>query len=127
MISLSKIARVVALCVAVFPSLAEAGGMTLPARGARPLGRAGSFVAGADDGGALYYNPAGFADIDGVGLLLDAGLVFQQVDYTRVDSGGNRQPTVSGEIGILPIPTLALSYKPKKVPWLTLNGGVWTP
>jgi long-subunit fatty acid transport protein len=101
--------------------------MTLPARGARPLGRAGSFVAGADDGGALYYNPAGFADIDGVGVLIDAGLVLQQVEYTRTDSGGNVHPTTKAEMGILPIPTIAISYKPKKVPWLTLNGGVWTP
>jgi long-chain fatty acid transport protein len=101
--------------------------MFLPARGARALGRAGSFVAGADDGGSLYYNPAGFADVDGVGLLLDVSLVFQQVDYDRVDSGGNLQPRVSGDMNLLPIPTLALSWKPKKVPWFTLAGGVWVP
>src|SRR5688572_32640839 len=91
----------------LLPGVAHAGGMTLPARGARPLGRAGSFVAGADDGGALYYNPAGFADIDGVGVLIDAGLVLQQVEYTRTDSGGNVHPTTKGEMGILPIPTIA--------------------
>src|SRR5258706_613484 len=92
---------VLALCVV--PSVAQAGGMFLPARGARPLGRAGSFVAGADDGGALYYNPAGLADIDGIGLLFDAGLVLQQVQYDRVDSGGNKQPRANGSIDILPI------------------------
>ncbi len=108
-------------------SSAWAGGMFLPGRGARPLGRAGSFVAGADDGGALYYNPAGLADIDGVSLLLDVGLVFQGVDYNRVDSGGNAQPKVSGSMNLLPIPTLALTWKPKKVPWLTIAGGVWVP
>jgi long-subunit fatty acid transport protein len=108
-------------------SNAFAGGMFLPGRGARPLGRAGSFVAGADDGNSLYYNPAGFADIDGVGLLLDIGLVLQQVDYDRVDSGGNAQPRASGDMNLLPIPTLALSWKPKKVPWFTIAGGVWVP
>jgi long-chain fatty acid transport protein len=116
-----------ALILCVVPSLAHAGGMFLPARGARGLGRAGSFVAGADDGGALYYNPAGLADIDGIGLLFDAGLVLQQLHYDRVDSGGNRQPGVDGSIDVLPIPTLALTWKPRKARWLTIGGGIWVP
>jgi long-chain fatty acid transport protein len=115
------------LVLVCLPSLASAGGMFLPGRGARPLGRAGAFVAGADDGGAIYYNPAGLADIDGVSLLLDASLIFQQVDYNRVDSGGNQQPRVSGSMNLLPIPTLALTWKPKKASWLTIAGGVWVP
>src|SRR3954469_14289123 len=97
--------------VCLWGANAFAGGMFLPARGARPMGRAGSFVAGADDGGALYYNPAGLADIDGMSLLLDVGLVLQQVDYDRVASGGNAQPRASGDMNLLPIPTLALTWK----------------
>ncbi len=116
------------LCLTSPRSNAGAGGLFLPGRGARPLGRAGPFVAGADDGGALYYNPAGLADIDGVSLLLDVGMVFQGVDFDRVDSGGNKQPRVSGQQNLLPIPTLALTWKPKKVPWLTIwPAGAWVP
>lgn len=99
--------------------------MFLPGRGARPLGRAGSFVAGADDAGALYYNPAGLADVDDVTALLDGGLIFQRVHYDRVDSGGNPQPPVDGQMQILPIPTVALTWQPRR--WVTLAAGLWVP
>jgi long-chain fatty acid transport protein len=119
--------RILFVFVCLLPAVAHAGGMFMPARGARPLGRAGSFVAGADDGGALYYNPAGLADIDGIGLLIDAGLVLNQVHYTRVDSGGNTLKPVDGDIDILPLPTLVLSWKPQKARWLTIAGGIYVP
>lgn len=109
------------------PSLAHAGGMILSGHGPRPLARAGSFTAGADDGEAIYYNPAGFVDVDGVSLLVDGSMVLQRTNYTRVDSGGNPQPTVNGDLSYLPFPTVALSWKPKKHPWLTLHGGIWVP
>ncbi len=119
--------RLVILIVSLLSSPAFAGGMFLPGRGARPLGRAGSFVAGADDGGALYYNPAGLADIDGVSALVDVGLVLQRTHYDRVDSGGNPQPGVDGSVDLLPIPTLTITWKPRKVPRFTVAGGVWVP
>jgi long-chain fatty acid transport protein len=108
-------------------SPAWAGGMFLPARGARALGMAGSLVAGIDDGGALYYNPAGLASIDGVSALVDFGFVLQRVGFDRVDSGGNPQPHVDGSMDVLPIPTFALTWKPRAEPRLTIAGGVWTP
>ncbi len=101
--------------------------MTLPARGARPLGRAGSFVAGADDASALIYNPAGLADIDDISILIDGGLVLQRVNYARVDSGGNPQPAVDGSLDILPLPTAAITWKPRKTPFMTVALGLWVP
>jgi long-chain fatty acid transport protein len=106
---------------------AHGGGMFLSPRGARPMGRAGSFVAGADDGGALYYNPAGLAEIPGISVLVDGGLVLQRVHYDRIDSGNNPQPGVDGSMDILPLPTLVLTWKPKKADWLTVAGGAWVP
>ena len=41
---------------------ARAGGLYLADRGVRPLGRGGAFIAGADDLGAIAYNPAGLYD-----------------------------------------------------------------
>jgi long-chain fatty acid transport protein len=101
--------------------------MFLPARGARGLGRAGAFTAGVDDASAIYENPANMAEIDGVSVLADFGLDFQSVSYTRVDSGGNVQPTVNGQQNVIPIPTIAITWKPKRVPWFTLGVGVWVP
>ncbi|HET9622968.1 MAG TPA: outer membrane protein transport protein [Kofleriaceae bacterium] len=106
---------------------ARAGGLFLPARGARGLGVAGSLTASADDGSALYYNPAGLADSAGTGVLVDAGLVLQRVGYDRIDSGGNPQPHVKGDTNLLPIPTVAVSWKLDSEPRLTLAAGVWTP
>ncbi|HZS41071.1 MAG TPA: outer membrane protein transport protein [Polyangia bacterium] len=106
---------------------AHAGGMFLPGRGARPLGRAGSFVAGADDGGALYYNPAGLAEIPGITLLVDGGLILNRVHYDRIDSGNNKLPGVDGDMNILPLPTVALTWKPESAKWLTVAGGIWVP
>ena len=52
---------------------AEAAGLFLAPRGVRPLGRAGAFVAGADDPNALSYNPAGLAFARN-GILVDFGI-----------------------------------------------------
>ena len=103
--------------------------MFLPFRGARATGRAGAFTAGVDDASALYYNPAGMADIDDWSFLIDGSLVLQRAGYDRVDSGGNPQPHVEGQMNVLPLPTLALTYKPPQIKgrWLTLGLGVWVP
>ena len=87
--------------------------MTLPARGARPLGRAGSFVAGADDLEAIYYNPAGLAGTGGVSAMIGGGLVFQGVRYERVDSGGVPLAPVENQNHLIPIPFLGVSWRPE--------------
>ena len=103
--------------------------MFLPFRGARATGRAGAFTAGVDDASALYYNPAGMADIDDWSFLVDGALVLQRAGYDRVDSGGNPQPHVDGSMNVLPIPTLALTWKPRQIKgrWVTFGFGVWVP
>jgi long-chain fatty acid transport protein len=79
----------------------------------RPAGRGGAFVAGADDAGALWYNPAGLAALlggDPRSFLLDASYVGHSVSYTRIDSGGNTLPAVEDESQFLPLPTLAVQF-----------------
>jgi long-chain fatty acid transport protein len=124
------------LVAAVGP--ARAGGMFVSPHGARPLGRGGAFVAGADDLNAIYYNPAGVALARGEGsggwsVLFDLGVVFQSVAYTRNENGILR-PTVTGDAGLmgpapLAIPQLAFAKRLAPFSWgsLTLGLGLWIP
>src|ERR1700691_4406553 len=94
-----------------------ASGLYFTDRGVRPMGRAGAFVAGADDLGAIWYNPAGLADA-GTSFLFDASWLQFSVDYTRVLRVVNADnvvtyptdPTIHGSSPVLPLPTAAWSY-----------------
>ncbi|MFT3768485.1 MAG: outer membrane protein transport protein [Minicystis sp.] len=118
---------------------AMAGGLYYSDRGVRPLGRAGAFVAGADDAGALMYNPAGIFDAGGQ-VLVDGSWVQFSSDYTRqalvqqIDPNtgkpvGNGMlqtfKPVQGSTPFLPIPTLAATVQVHKQ--VVLGFGVWAP
>ncbi len=97
---------------------AAAAGLYFSDRGVRPMGRGGAFVAGADDLGAIWYNPAGIVDAPS-GLLLDATWLHYTSDYTRqvltTSATGTTYtqsyPRVSGSTPVLPVPTIAGSYR----------------
>ncbi|MCS6914002.1 MAG: outer membrane protein transport protein [Myxococcales bacterium] len=113
-----------------------AAGMFVTPHGARPLGRGGAFVAGADDLNAIYYNPAGVADIPfaatGWSGLLDGAFVLQNVTYTRDENGLLRPPvTADGGVllgGPLLIPQAAFSRKMQRS-WgsMSFGLGLWIP
>jgi long-chain fatty acid transport protein len=116
---------------------AFAAGMYYSDRGVRPLGRGGAFVAGADDLGAIAYNPAGLAD-SGSALLLDLAYVNVATEFTRRavvnDAAGNPTvvtfPTVSGTTPFVPIPTIAGSFVlPKSAggDMFTIGVGIYAP
>jgi long-chain fatty acid transport protein len=104
---------------------ASAAGLYFGDRGVRPLGRAGAFVAGADDLGAVPYNPAGIFDA-GAQILVDGSWVHFESEYTRQSLLRQVDPNTGAEVGqyvqtypkvhgttpFLPIPTLAASFKP---------------
>jgi long-chain fatty acid transport protein len=111
---------------------ADAAGMYFSDRGVRAMGRAGAFVAGADDLQAIWYNPAGLADA-GTAILVDAAWLRFTPEYTRelriVDAGGTvrhiTSPTIRGTSGFLPIPTIAGSYRIN--PEFTMAAGIIAP
>jgi long-chain fatty acid transport protein len=70
------------------PSLASAAAFYVPDLGVRALGRAGAFVARADDLTAAWYNPAGLADLGGTRFLGDVVFVKQSVFFQRTDERG---------------------------------------
>jgi long-chain fatty acid transport protein len=117
---------------------AQAGGMVLPTRGVRPTARGGAFVAGADDLGALAFNPAGLAHLaqdrdegDKIikhkrsHLLIDAAFVKQSVNYARIDSGNNALAAVDSTSPGLAIPTIA--YARAISSRLVIGGGIYAP
>jgi long-chain fatty acid transport protein len=100
-----------------FARPARGAGEYFSDRGVRPIGRGGAFVAGADDLGAIWYNPAGLADA-GTTILVDASWLHFTSDYTRqtqVLDANNvphtfQFPTTHGSTPVIPIPTIAGSY-----------------
>src|SRR4051812_19545961 len=96
---------------------AHAAGLYFSERGVRPMGRAGAYVAGADDLGAIWYNPAGLADAK-TSLLADFSWLRFTSEYTRtlkiVDADNTvryvSNDPVNGSSPIIPLPTLAGSY-----------------
>lgn len=104
-------------------STAHAGGLFFSDRGVRPLGRGGAFVAGADDLGAIWYNPAGLVDAQHQ-VLADMSFLLFHSRFTRVSrvrqldpntgeptgqAWNQTYPTAEGTAPIIPIPTLAVS------------------
>lgn len=134
-LSLALLALVSALTVA--PS-AHAAGLYFSDRGVRPMARGGAFVAGADDLGAIYYNPAGLVDA-GSQFMLDASWLrfvgtFQRQVRIQSTDPNTGEPTgsyiqtfekVQGSSPVLPLPTLAGSYAIR--PDLVLAAGLYAP
>jgi long-chain fatty acid transport protein len=89
----------------------HAGGLYLTDRGSRALGRGGAFVAGADDGQSLWYNPAGLSFTGRRQLHVDGTLSFFRGSFQRTtrDDVNGPPPRVSADASKLPIPTLAYS------------------
>jgi long-chain fatty acid transport protein len=115
-------------------SQAEAAGLYFSDRGVRPIGRGGAFVAGADDGGAAWYNPAGLADAGTAGLADFSFLRFSN-EYTRelrvLDADGTwrqfKSPTIHGSSPPIPFPTMVGTYNFGDRKQWTIAGGVLAP
>ncbi len=60
-----------------------AGGLFVPGAGPSAQGRAGAFVARADDPTAMSHNPAGFAKLDGTQLYIGANFLRYAMSYQR--------------------------------------------
>ena len=86
---LSKLTRVaVGAAVALLVALpALAGGFQVQQQGAKASGRGNAFTAQADDASAVYYNPAGAAQLDGWQIYLGGTALFQG-DTTFTPPGG---------------------------------------
>ncbi len=119
---------------------AQGAGLYFSDRGVRGLGRGGALVAGSDDAGSIYYNPAGLA-FAGHQFLFDASWlnysgtyqrkakVFQTDPNTGEPTGESfvrTFPTVEGTSPLVPIPTLVYA-DPLGIKDFNFALGVWAP
>jgi long-chain fatty acid transport protein len=121
------------------PRVGHAGGYELPDVGTEALGRGGAFTAKADNGTALTYNVAGFAQQRGTHALVDVHLVFDDYAFKRAGTypdsatdprtpwGGRPFPTVANESGPSFAPYAAASTDFGSFDRLTFAAGVFGP
>jgi len=115
-------------------STSDAAGLYTADRGVKPLGRGGAWVAGADDLGAIWYNPAGLADA-GTTIYADFAWLNFTSEYKRrsqvVDAAGTVRtydfPSVNGTTPVLPIPTIGGTYNFGEKKEMTLGFGMFAP
>ena len=80
-------------CLAVLIALsfgaaaAFAGGFQVNEHGAKGMGMSGAFVAQANDGSAIFYNPAGLAFQKGFCVLLGGTFIMPRTSYTNPSGG----------------------------------------
>ena len=125
--------------VLVLPRTAHAGGFEIPDNGAQALGRGAAFVAKADDGTAIYYNPAGLARQRGTRLFAGANLYLHSYEFQRAGSfpddpndpatpwGQKPYPVVNNSGGPFFAPFLAASTDFASLDRLTVAVGVFGP
>ena len=101
-------------------SLAPASGTRVGFKDAFATARGNAFVATADNPSALYYNPAGLAQLDGTQVSANLYSVSAKSDYSGI--GG----TASMDDGAQNIPAFYVSWKPQGAPW-TYGLGIYVP
>jgi long-chain fatty acid transport protein len=117
-----RIIAVAMLVVALQPPSLFGLGVRIPNQDAEAIARGNAFVASASNPSALYYNPAGIAQLEGhnfrLGSLNYIGITSQ---YEPPGSGGTET-----EFEIVPVPHFYYAFSPKKSP-LSYGLGVYAP
>jgi long-chain fatty acid transport protein len=100
---------------------AHASGFHIDEQDARATGRAGAVTANPKNASAIYYNPAGIAELSGVQLDVGTSLVAPTGSFTAADGSSN----VAADNRIFVLPQVYLSVRASDV--LALGVGFTTP
>ena len=73
--------------MATTPLAAWAAGFAITAQGAAAIGKSSAFTAQADDPSALFYNPAGIAQLRTAALLVGTSVIIPHTEYRPESSG----------------------------------------
>lgn len=129
----------VAIALVAVARRASAGGFEIPDNGAQAVGRGTAFVAKADDGTAIQYNPAGLAHQHGTRLYASGNYYFESYEFQRSNTfvddpndpltpwGGKPYPAVTNSGGPYFAPFLALSSDFATLDRMTVAVGVFGP
>src|SRR5271154_1304980 len=102
------------------PVLVFGLGLRLPDQDAFATGRGEAFVATADNPSAIYYNPAGITQLDGMNLRVGTYGIYLNDHFKDATTSANT------ENGIQAAPQIYYTYGFEDVP-LTLGLGVYSP
>jgi long-subunit fatty acid transport protein len=106
--------------LSAMPGTAHAGGFEEPGIGVEAMGRGGAFTAKADDGSALEYNIAGFAQQRGTRLTIEGRFSLPNISFQRA---GNYPGTASASqpYNGMPYPTVHDTNKVSAAPLLAIS------
>lgn len=118
--TLKTLMSAVAVLAVAAPGTARAAGTAVDLQSARAVGMAGSVVGFIDDASAIYFNPAGIAQGQGIDFMIGiTGIVplFQVTDAAGIQTNGNHS--------LIPPPHIFATYGISDE--VTVGIGVFTP
>jgi long-chain fatty acid transport protein len=121
---------VLSLSVAGFPAVCQASAFSISELGARATGMGTAFIATADDGSALFYNPAGIGFQPGTHLEMDSTVVIGLFRFTPSSTPvGQVVPPNGFSENVRPhfIPLASLYMTKQLSSRLTFGFGIFTP
>lgn len=110
-----------ALAAVLFPSLVHAIGIRLEDQDAAAVARADAFTATADNPSAIYYNPAGITQLDGLNARSGLYGIVIDVDAALAEGDG-----IGSKEKFLVVPQTYVTFKPPVGPF-TLGLGIYSP
>ena len=109
------------ICTSCIPASLLALGIRVPDQDAYAIARGNAFVATADNPSAIYYNPAGITQLEGLQSRLGAYTISLGSEYTSPEGF-----QVETRERIQPVPYIYSTYSLKNLP-LTLGFGSYSP
>jgi long-chain fatty acid transport protein len=114
--------RPASLLLLTLPSTVLALGFRITDHGAEATARAGAFTATADNPSAIYYNPAGITQFDGLRVMQN----YYTIDIESSFDPSNPGDSLDSKYGWQFVGDLFLTWKPKDTP-IALGLGIYSP
>ena len=114
------------LALGVSALSASANGFSLGAQDAFATARGGAFVATADNASAVYYNPAGLTQLEGVNVRGGIYGVYLNPTFSPPSTAANSGNTYHIEDNLAAVPQVFGAYTPKDWP-LSFGFGFYAP